>query len=438
MRVCEPVEEWIEERIEKPVTHWIRKQEQRCQKWPWPLDWLCKLVVEVVKVVERVVKFVRTKVVRQICHLVELVVQLVVGLASLAWQIVKLIVHPVRALRNIWDIVRLTFAGNCPNFKLKPSETLLVISHHGAALTYAENTLQAFDFAVVEEGANALEIDACMTQDGKVIAWHDWDPDDAVSLTRQLGLQPDNLYQPEVPEIGSPWRRPVISLTLDEFRQHYTYTQVAGRSPVFPITEKAELDIPTLAVALAHLRQYEHLRAVFVDVKMPGSDADRAAEMLDQIVEAIPREAHFDVILLVPDKDVLKEMKQCAQERGYRLPFSYDREFPAGLVITIEDFSAIDPAVEMKNDVASIGRPTTATLLPWQTYQRVLQHDLPMWSKIRNLTGKWGAEDLVRWYITWTVNDRAELECLCDLGVSGIITDYVPRLLIIAQAKGRL
>jgi hypothetical protein len=61
-----------------------------------------------------------------------------------------------------------------------------------------------------------------MTSDSQIILWHDWDPDDPVAITRQLGKPPENAFKPHVPEIGSDWRRPTSDLTLDEFRQHYS------------------------------------------------------------------------------------------------------------------------------------------------------------------------------------------------------------------------
>ena len=51
-------------------------------------------------------------------------------------------------------------------------EAPLVIAHRGASQRAPENTLEAFRLAL-EEGADAVELDAKLTADGAVIAFHD-------------------------------------------------------------------------------------------------------------------------------------------------------------------------------------------------------------------------------------------------------------------------
>ena len=89
MKVCRDVEEWITENIEKEV----EKQENRCQKWPWPLSWLCSLVTFIVKVIVVVV----TKVVRVVCEIVNVVLNVVAAVVNfvLALPIIGPIVRAV-------------------------------------------------------------------------------------------------------------------------------------------------------------------------------------------------------------------------------------------------------------------------------------------------------------------------------------------------------
>jgi glycerophosphoryl diester phosphodiesterase len=94
-----------------------------------------------------------------------------------------------------------------------------IIGHRGAPLVAPENTIAAFAKAV-EFGANAIETDVCVTQDDCFILWHDADPNDTWALARQWGGE-GLLYVPDVPALGSPWRRPVRELALAALRSGF-------------------------------------------------------------------------------------------------------------------------------------------------------------------------------------------------------------------------
>ena len=63
-----------------------------------------------------------------------------------------------------------------------------------------------------------LLVDACLTADGEVALWHDWDPDELTAVLRQLGGWDVAAYRPAVPDAGDPLRREVIDLTLAQLR----------------------------------------------------------------------------------------------------------------------------------------------------------------------------------------------------------------------------
>ncbi len=90
--------------------------------------------------------------------------------------------HPVEAVKTIISL----FSG-CPEVRAADPGPLEIIAHHGSALELPENTLQSCRRALAL-GANALEVDLCMTSDGHLILWHDWDPDSLISVTRQIEL----------------------------------------------------------------------------------------------------------------------------------------------------------------------------------------------------------------------------------------------------------
>jgi glycerophosphoryl diester phosphodiesterase len=306
------------------------------------------------------------------------------------------------------------------------NDHFLLIAHHGSPKTSVENTIQSCYQAVQVEGANALEIDLCLTKDDHPILWHDWSPDDAVALIRQLGEQGENLYKPSVPDVFSEWRKPVNELTLDEFRQHYGYERIDDREYAGEIPD-VDTTIPTLDGFMQAAIGWDNLEHLFVDIKMPDSDAGAAAHFL-QLIAAILRLPHpFAVTLLVPHEQVLAAMKARAAQLSLEVSFSWDREFPAGIVLDSSDYSAIDGAIKYGNTVGSVGRPTSLTFRPWHVYQTIIQYDTHRWDQF-NLDPRANNGHQIEKLIAWTIDDRDEMDWLLAQGVSGVITDDIPML----------
>lgn len=89
---------------------------------------------------------------------------------------------------------------------------------------------------------------------------HDRDPDDDVAVLRQAGGE-GLTYIPDVPAIGSEWRRPVEELTLSELRTYYGYKKFAqSREP--------DVEIPTFDEFLTWVRSEPDLQAVYLDFKL--------------------------------------------------------------------------------------------------------------------------------------------------------------------------
>ncbi len=317
-------------------------------------------------------------------------------------------------------------------------QSILTIAHHGYTNVWPENTAQSCN-AALRRGADAVEIDLCLTADGQVVLWHDWNPDDVVALARQIGKPSGQAYYPSVASLGSSWRRPVDELTLAELREHcgYTNREDAAVRVANDISHgPRDTTIPTLAEFLADVDR-AHVKVLLLDIKMPGSAAGKAETMTDQIHDGLTR-AEFDVgriVLMVPDMAVLKAMRSRSQEKGYAFAFTWDIEFPPGIILNPTRFSAIDHAVTpFHNSVASVGRPTGATLLPWKTYRQTIQHDIVRWNAVNADPGGQNAGQHISMLIAWTLDDEDELRCLINMGVSGIITNS-PELL--AKLLGR-
>ena len=143
-------------------------------------------------------------------------------------------------------------------------EKFLIVGHRGACASAVENTIESYERAVEVEGADAVEIDLCVTKDEQVVVWHDWNPDELVAFARQAGAELDVLCRPVVPPEGHPMRRPVCELTLDELRANYGYA-IVGKS------QTVAARLPLLEDVVRWARTKPTLKAVFLDCKVPAA-----------------------------------------------------------------------------------------------------------------------------------------------------------------------
>jgi len=360
------------------------------------------------------------------------------GLLAVVKGALYAVTHPLDSIDTILNWFRGCPAVHSDAMLAGGPGSILTIAHHGYTNVWPENTAQSCD-AALRRGADAVEIDLCLTADEQVVLWHDWNPDDAVALARQIGQPPGQAYYPSVPALGSSWRRPVDELTLAELREHCGYTNredAAARVANDISHGTRDTTIPTLTEFLKAV-DGSHIKVLFLDIKMPGSASGKAAAMIDQVHSALTH-AGRDLgrtVLMVPNMAVLKAMRTRSQEKGYGFAFTWDIEFPPGFILNPTLYSAIDHAVTpFHNPVASVGRPTGLTLFPWKTYRQTIQHDIIRWNTVNADPGGQNAGQRISMLIAWTLDDEDELRCLIKMGVSGVITNS-PELL--AKLLGR-
>jgi glycerophosphoryl diester phosphodiesterase len=209
----------------------------------------------------------------------------------------------------------------------RPNErsATIVVGHRGAAREEAENTLPSFDRAL-ELGANAVEADICVTRDRRFVVWHDADPDERVALAREAELE-GLRYRPEVPDVGSRWRRPVRELTLDEFLAHHRY--VAEDEDDGGGTASGNRAAPILLDDLLEwAAEREALTDLFLDVKLDEAQTREAAALVDGVAERSRRGGPPVVHLLSPCEPVVREMARCAKPVEDAVRVSADFELP--------------------------------------------------------------------------------------------------------------
>lgn len=239
------------------------------------------------------------------------------------------------AMRRIGSLTLIvaasTTVGGCDPVGLgRSNPDFLVVGHHGAPNLAAENTVRSFE-ASIAVGANAMEIDVCVTEDDVIVAFHDRDPDSAVALARQGGGE-GYQWLPFVPALSSPWRRPVSQLTLEELRDHYGYRRADG-SRDFSAT------IPTLAEVLDWACAEPRLRAVYLDLKFSSGEIAAGPQLVREVWDAWQADPALQEVtfyLLTIQRDVVDVLAAEREKLGAdALRVVWDFEQPGALSATI-------------------------------------------------------------------------------------------------------
>lgn len=275
-----------------------------------------------------------------------------------------------------------------------PNPNFLVVGHHGAPNLAPENTIAGFQ-ASVAVGANAMEVDLCVTKDGSVVAFHDRDPDDSVALARQAGGE-GYKWIPFVPDVGSPWRRPVSQLTLAELRQSYGYRLLdGGRDPT--------VVIPTLADVLEWARTSSALKAIYFDLKFDLSELAAGPQVVRELADALdatPDLKRVRFYLLTVHPEIIKALQN---ERRNR------RADPLRIVWDFEQPGALPASTGAGLRDISMGLTPSFT---WSGYKRQIA------SSVRARDE--GSVDSV---LAWTFDREDQLAELLYYSVDGIITN---------------
>jgi glycerophosphoryl diester phosphodiesterase len=255
----------------------------------------------------------------------------------------------------------------------------LVVGHHGAPNLAAENTVRSFE-ASMAVGANAMEIDLCVTKDDVIVAFHDRDPDDSIALARQAGGE-GYAWLPFVPPVSSEWRKPVNELTLSELREHYGYRRSDGG-------RDASAKIPTLAQVLDWARAQEGLRAVYLDLKFAPNEFAAGPQVVRELWDAWQADAALQSVqfyLLTVHRGLVDALQRERASLGATpIRVAWDFEQPGALSATLgaklRDVSTgLTPSFTWsgyKREIAEIVRAREAgkidSVLAW-TFDRDMQ-----------------------------------------------------------------
>jgi glycerophosphoryl diester phosphodiesterase len=309
--------------------------------------------------------------------------------------------------------------------KIFEEDIFLNIGHRGSPAREIENTIASFDRAM-REGANGLEVDLSMTREGEIVLWHDWDPNDTVSILRESGFEPFVKYKPHPPAIGSEFRKRINKITLDEFFDNYDYKIRHGNT-----SDSAGAAIPTLRDFFEWSKHQDNLLIVFFDIKCPHDECDLSVGVLEKVKDLVEEfKPAFKIVMETASPDVYRIMKDNFNYYEYSL----DIEPGAGIILDPSEYSAVKAAIDNNNNYAIALRPRKITVANWTTFRRIVRHDI----KLRKTHNDSNPDRYIEPLICATVSKTSELKCLLKMGVGGIQTDFPDRLYRIAKRYGKI
>ena len=277
-----------------------------------------------------------------------------------------------------------------------------IIAHRGGPAEYPENTMQCIK-AGLKSGAESIEIDVTVTKDNKIVLWHDFDPGFALNATtgRNLGLEPGMKYRPTLPDIGSPYRKPVYTLNLNDVQKNFGYSGPDGAVSGF--------EIPTFDQVTKLAKEYPNLKKIYLDVKLPEGNKEIQEKFSNAFTQiANDPELKDKIVLLNNNNGTLKNLKAFI---GKDYNFSFDREDLNSLSRNVLP----DATSETKgNTYVSAGDPKH----PLSAYR------FPDYVQmLKNARETVDNEKVKQKIVAWTINDELKFRELVSVSLDGVMTD---------------
>ena len=288
-------------------------------------------------------------------------------------------------------------------------------SHRGGRGEWTEESLAAFGNSLAL-GVSTLELDTHLTEDGKVVVWHD----DTIQANKCIDTAPATAGDPEFPYVGDR----VADLSLAQVKTlNCGFKQLPG-FPEQDVIEGNRIAELKDVYQLTRDRKADKVR-FNVETKVNDSEIGGAGmESLTRVVVAeIQASGMADRTTLQSfDWSSLNLTKQIAPDLTLVALSSGDAWMGVGKPgaspnlggIDIDDYDGSLPkaAAAQGYDVVS---PTFSSVTPKMIAE---------------------AHELGLAVIPWTVNTTADMTRLMDLGVDGIITDYPTRLRTLMEERG--
>ena len=288
-------------------------------------------------------------------------------------------------------------------------------SHRGGRGEWTEESLAAFAHSL-ELGVTTLELDTHLTEDGRVIVWHD----DTIQADKCQDTAPATEEDPEFPYVG----KRVADLSLAQVKTlDCGFTQLPG----FPEQEVIEGNrIAELEDVFQLVRDYD-AKKVRLNIETKVEDGQSGGAGMVALTEEVVAQI------------------QASGMAGRTTVQSFDW---ASLNLTRElapDLTLV--ALSVDDDWLEVGQPGKSPNLGGidiDDYDGSLAKAAAAQGfdvispNFRSVTPEMisDAHALEMAVIPWTVNTVADMENLMDLGVDGLITDYPTTLRALIEERG--
>ncbi|HEY9357057.1 MAG TPA: glycerophosphodiester phosphodiesterase family protein [Arthrobacter sp.] len=288
-------------------------------------------------------------------------------------------------------------------------------SHRGGRGEWTEESLAAFANSLAL-GVTTLELDTHLTEDGKVIVWHD----DTIQANKCADTAPATAGDPEFPYVGDR----VAGLSLAQVRTlNCGYVQLPG----YPEQDVIEGNRIAELQDVYRLVRDAGAAKVRFNVETKVEDSEIGGNGMESLTRAVVAEIQasgmadrttlqsFDWSALNLTREIAPELTLVALSSGDAwMGVGQPGASPNLGGIDIDDYDGSLPkaAAAQGYDVVS---PTFRSVTPAMIDE---------------------AHSLGLPVIPWTVNTTADMEHLMDLGVDGIITDYPTRLRTLMEERG--
>ncbi|MFI6167199.1 glycerophosphodiester phosphodiesterase family protein [Nocardia sp. NPDC051052] len=309
-------------------------------------------------------------------------------------------------------------------------------AHRGGAALVVENTLASFTNAL-ELGVRTLELDVQITEDGYPVVTHDRDP----SPDKCVDTAPAFPGDPKFPYV--PGTRFIRDLTLAQVRTIDCGSKRLAAFPEQRTVPGARMPLLSEVFDLVHAYHADEVM-LNVESKVEAGAPEQTAprEQFVQVIAAEVRRAHlenqvtiqsFDWGSLMRMREVAPELPLVALTNGQQfLQEGQPGASPWLGGIDIDDFPGslqekfVSAAASFGADAVSPvhGDPQDGSIED-SGYQPFTTGDLVQAAHQRGMR-----------VVPWTVDDRATMTALIDLGVDGLITNRPDLLRAILAERG--
>jgi glycerophosphoryl diester phosphodiesterase len=288
-------------------------------------------------------------------------------------------------------------------------------SHRGGRGEWTEESLAAFSNSL-KLGVTTLELDTHLTEDGKVVVWHD----DTIQAGKCLDTAPATAGDAEFPYVGDR----VAELSLAQVKTlNCGFTQLAG----YPEQDVIEGNrIAEFKDVYQLVRDTNAAKVRFnVETKVESSEIGGAG--MEALTKAVVIEIYKSGMA---DRTTLQSFDwsslNLAKEIAPELPLVALSSGDAWMGVGQPGASRNLGGIDIDDYDGSLPKAAAA-----QGYDAVSP-------TFRSVTAGMIAEahELGLPVIPWTVNTTADMARLVDLGVDGIITDYPTRLRTLMEERG--